>query len=653
MTSLTPSEKSTFTPEVALVYPPLVDANFGSYYPSTAVLAGYLAAKGIDSIQTDLNEDFAAYILKPESLKSMADGVFAKNLTLSKSSMPTVAARLLIRYGHLLINEQGEHLFREDVSDLAYLLGILAEPYRIDVPLSDIAKKEFYDQPEAGVYRTFFESSGYAEALPASVNTVGISISVGLQLVPALILARHLKALRKDLVIILGGPVVSLMAVDDIEKILACNATVDVIVRSEGEKPLEALLKQRRAGSWDPGSVTGVSCHKGADIIHRPPGAGLVLDSIPYAEYDAQLMSRLNKPDIGIVQSRGCYWGKCAYCDYIELYKGNPEFRTRKADNFLDEMEYQIEKHGVHQFSVITEAIAPNSANKISQLILQRGLQVKWHSFALIDRRFTKEIFENLVCSGCDYLVIGVETMTDRILRLMGKAATMEEAIRFIIDAKDSGLDLKVNLIPNLPSITYEEAMDSLAVFSDLGECFIYVSSFNFEATRSSLVGRHPERFGLSTIDSDYASGQAHFSLNHLEVLDPAMNADEKERVIANYNAFAAKINKKLITDDPSSVIQKDSIDAIRFRLAGELLDFIQVEGGVQCYNWLTRKRFQMPEEWPALIDKMSSSEPFHRVDFIDWFPSASSGEFYFYKLLEKGILALFEEPNGDGAGGG
>ncbi len=78
MTGLPPSGKSTFIPEVALVYPPLVDANFGSYYPSTAVLAGYLAAKGIDSIQTDLNEDFAAYILKPESLKSMADGEFAK-----------------------------------------------------------------------------------------------------------------------------------------------------------------------------------------------------------------------------------------------------------------------------------------------------------------------------------------------------------------------------------------------------------------------------------------------------------------------------------------------------------------------------------------------------------------------------------------------
>ena len=640
------SQQSITAPEVALVFPPLVETNFGCYYPSTAVLAGYLAAKGIGSVQTDLNENFATYLLETESLEHMAKGEFGDKLASSPSSMPAVAARLLTRYGHSLLDEQGKHLFREDSSDLAYLLNILAQPYRIDVPLSVMAKPGFYDQPEAVVYRTFLEHTNYAKTLPTSVHTVGVSIPVGPQLAPTLILARYLKTLRPNLAIILGGSTISLMTLVDIEKILICNPAVDAVVRSDGERPLEMLLEQRQAGSWEPAKVPGVSCRVGTSIIHRPPEAGPELDSIPYAEYDSKLLSHLSKPEIGVVQSRGCYWGKCAYCDYVELYKGSSLFRTRTPNSFVNEMEYQAKKHGVHQFSVITEAIAPALAGKISKLILQRGLQVKWHSFAMIDRRFTPDVFETMVRAGCEYLVVGAETMTNRVLHLMNKAATKEDTIKFILNARISGLDLKVNLIPNLPSTTYQEAMDSLAAFRELQEGFIYISSFPFEVTRSSRVGRQPERFGLRIVESEYTTGQSQFTLNHLEVSDLAMTADEREQVFTEHHAFAAQVNNRGIMDTPSSVVQEDTIENARFQLADEFLDITQVEGGVQCYNWLTRKRFQMPEEWPALIRKIRSRQPFRRDDFIRWFSPVSLGEFYFNKLLEKEILTMYEPPN-------
>ncbi len=633
-------------PEVALVFPPLVETNFGCYYPSTAVLAGYLSAKGISSVQTDLNEDFAVYLLQPESLEHMAKGEFEDKPASSPSSMPAVAARLLIRYGHSLLDEQGKHLFREDSSDIAYLLSTLAQPYRIDMPLSVMTNPGFYDQPEAVVYRTFLERTNYAETLPASIHTVGMSIPVGPQLAPALILARYLKTLRPDLAIILGGSTISIMTLADVEKILVCNPAVAAVVRCDGERPLEALLEQRRAGSWEPAKVSGVSCRVGTKIIHRPPEAGPGLDSIPYAEYDSQLLSRLANPEIGIVQSRGCYWRKCAYCDYVELYKGSPPFRTRTPNSFVDEMEHQVQKHGVDQFSVITEAIAPAFARKISKLILQRGLRVKWHSFAMVDRRFTPDVFEIMARAGCEFLVIGAETMTNRVLHFMNKAATKEDNIKFLLDARASGLDIKVNLIPDLPSTTYQEAMDSLAAFRELQECFNYVSYFPFEATRSSRIGRQPGRFGLRSVDSGFTTGQAQFTLNHLEVFDPAMTVDEREQVYAEYRAFAAQVNTRRAIDPPPLVLREDTIENARFRLADELLDLTPVEGGVQCYNWLTRKRFQMPEEWPGLIEKIRSSQPFRRADFIRWFSPVSLGEFYFSKLLEKEILAINEPPN-------
>jgi hypothetical protein len=630
-------------PEAVLVFPPLVETNFGSYYPSTAVLTGYLRAKGINCIQADLNEDFAMYLLKKETLEYMVRGVFGDKIDPSPSSMPAVAARLLTRFGHLLIDDQGKHLFREDSSDLAYLLNILAEPYKIDVPLSIINIPRFFDRPEIMLFRAFFKATSFCKTLPPSIHTVGISIAVGPQLVPALILARFLKTLREDLTVVFGGPIISLMTLDDIERMMVSNTEVDAVVRSDGEYPFEALLRGKRAGNWKPWKVPGVSCLQDSQVVHRPPAKGPKLDSIPYADYDDKLLALLAKPDIGILQSRGCYWGKCAYCDYVELYKGNPRFRTKTPKSFVDEMEYQVKKHGVHNFSVITEAITPAAAKKISQLIINRDLQVKWHSFAMVDKRFTKDVFKALVSSGCEYLVIGMETMTNRVLRLMSKAATQEDAIRFVLDAKACGLDLKLNLIPNLPTTTYQEAMSTLEEVGKLQDCFIYVSTFPFEATRSSRIGYKPEAFGLCGVDSELASGQAQFTLNHLEVLDQTMNAQEREHVFAEYHAFAAQVNNRGIIDATSDVIDEDDLDNIVFRIADEFLDFVELEDGIQCYNWLNRKRFTMPREWQEIVKKMRSEKKFKRTDFVTWLSTVSSGKFYFRKLLEMGILVRYK----------
>jgi len=633
--------------QVALVFPPLVETNFGHYYPSTAVLAGYLSASGTGSIQTDLNEDFASYLLRPESLEAMADGRFGDGLVLLPNEMPAVAARLLLRHAGSLVDEQGRHLFRDESSDLAYLLKILVQPYRIDERLSVMASPGFYARPGVAVYTAFFERTGYAASLPLSMSLVGISVAVGPQLAPALVLARYLKTHRPGLAVVLGGSAISLMPETDIEMVLSSNPAVDALVRFDGEYPLESLAEQKRAGIWTPTKVPGVSCRVGTAITHSLPEAGPRLDSLPYAEYDTGLLLRLAKPEIGIVQSRGCYWGKCAYCDYVELYRGSRPFRTRTPDNFANEMEYQSRKHGVNQFSLITEAIAPAFAARLSELIVQRGLSVKWHSFAMIDRRFTRGLFEAMVRSGCEFLIIGAETMTDRVLRFMHKAATKEETVSFLREAKASGPDIKVNLIPNLPSTTSREALDSLAAFRELQESFNFVSVFPFEATRSSRVGREPERFGLCGADSERATGQAQFTANHLIVYDPAMTADEREKVFTRYREFAAQVNNRETMDTLSNVVRDDDMDRYRLRLADDILDLTRLKGEVQCFNWLTRERFMMPEECWVLIEKMRSKQPFRRADFIGWTPSTTTGEFYFHKMLEKGMLAIVESPNG------
>ncbi len=333
------STPETKMPTVALIFPPHVTTNFGNYFPSTAVLAAYLSTRGITAKQIDLNEDFMDYLLRPEHLRKVSTGITLDGREISLAAMEAVAARILGRAGNLLFDPQGRHLSIETPNSPLHLLTILAEPYRLDLAVHEFASEAFHAGATACMYRDFFLESKVLKELPASIHTIGISVPMGPQLGPALILARLLKQLYVDTTIVMGGPTFSLMAKEALTYLLEQEKCIDAVVRFDGENPFLSLVSQKASGKWYPQLVAGVSSHVGDKVIHRPPSPGLHLNELPYGEYDPQLMARLADPEIGIVQARGCYWGKCAYCDFIELYEGSPRYRTRSPGQVVEEME--------------------------------------------------------------------------------------------------------------------------------------------------------------------------------------------------------------------------------------------------------------------------------------------------------------------------
>lgn len=630
-------------PEVSLVFPPLVDTNFGSYYPSTAVLAAFLSANGISSLQTDLNEAFAAYLLDTESLERMATGRFCEGDELEADSLPVVAARLLLRFRARLFDQKGRHLFQDRPNNPAYLLRALARPYRIDLPLSELVSADFQQRPIIRFYETFFDRTGYAQSIDASVQTIGISVAMGPQLAPSLILARCLKNWRADLTIILGGPTLSLIKPKDLEMLLLFNTAIDAVVRFEGEGPLLELVRQKQKGTWSPERVTGVSCRVSGAISHQPPGPGPRLDQLPYGEYDPALASCLADPELGIIQARGCYWGKCTYCDYVELYDGSPSYRTRSPEGFIDEIEFQQAKHGVRRFVIITESIPPAFARRMSELILARGLTMKWSSFAMVEKRFDADLMSLMARAGCDYLVVGLETMIDRILKKVHKSATRQDNIRFLQDAKTSGLRLRINLIPDLPSTTYREAIESLNILQGFRDCLWTVSVFPFEATSSSAIGRAPAEYGLRVLSKFEGKGQAQFALNHMDVEDPGMTESERSAIYSAYRGFADEINGRASQTSKSGFIS--AIDNHTYlRIAERRLDLIERNGAIYCYDWVSRQKFRLPTRWLQVLDSIRAISPFTKTDFLRLFDSSDLGKMFFAELERHNLL----EPAGD-----
>lgn len=605
----------THEPEVLLVFPPLVESSFGSFYPSTAVLAAWLKKHGISAVQRDLNTEFAEYLLTDDCLSRLATGQVPG---VPVESLVAGCARWAHRERDRLTDAHGAYLFGRE-TQVGYVVEELAHPFLIDPDADALAgftaRRRAVHPLDA--HAAFIQWADCENAVPDSVKLVGISVPMGPQLVPALLLAQTFKTARPDVRIVLGGPAFSLMDPPELDELLRNHRAVDAVVRFDGEFPLLGLARQVRADEWDPGRVPGVSALVDGVTRHVPPTAGPALNSLPTPDYPSGDIAKLATPKLSVTQARGCYWGKCDYCDFVELYDGSPPYRGRRPEAVVADIEELMSRYGNRQFTFITESIPPAFARRVSQLIIDRGIDITWDSFAMVDRRFDRELLELMVRAGCRYLVIGMEAMTTRVLNLVHKSADREENQRFLREAREAGMKLSVNLIPDLPSTTYQEALDSLADVEALADTLDFVAVFPFEPTRSSNIGRTPGRFGLIPVADVPADSQAQYSLNHMSSIDPAMTTQERADVYARFRAFARRINvaSQAGEGDADAPLAVDVRGAAFMRLAVEDLDVIDMGGEIVCTHIIAKERIVVPEAAALVLRPYLGGESFSEAD--------------------------------------
>ncbi|KQX57446.1 MULTISPECIES: radical SAM protein [unclassified Streptomyces] len=653
---------------VVLAFPPLVESSFGRYFPSSAVLAGFLQSRKVRTHQWDLNEEFALHLLDPGHLAEAGAGRLVGLEGCYPEEMCAVAGRWLGSHRDALFDELGRHTFAAETGP-AFLLSALAQPYLIDPEAEWLSDPALLRSDRTLVFRAYYASLGLADRLPADARLLGVSVPMGPQLVPALLLAEAVKRIRPDVRIVLGGPTLSLMNEDDLARLLEVHRQVDAVVRFDGEAPLLALYRQADSGDWRPTEVAGVSAltaettvtadTDGTDstdkaagpeggaatdgavrtAVHTPPAPGLHPNALPPAAYDPALMARLVGHEMGIVQARGCYWGKCDYCDFVELYDGSPPYRGRSVQSFMAELEHQVSTHGVRRFELITESIPPAFARRFSQAVLDRGLDITWNSFAMVDRRFDAELLQLMVRAGCEYLVIGMETTNTRVLKLVHKSADREENLRFIREAHQAGMKLRINLIPDLPSTTLEEAMESLRDVAELADCVESFTVFPFEATRSSEVGRRPERFGLVVGDEDSGlANQAQYALNHLGNIDPAMTREERTGVHRAFQDFAIGHGSAHMRRTGDEFLDRLPGDEETFRLGVSSLDVLPRGDELVVTHVLRRERTVLPAAVARGLAPWLDGTPLTRRDLTDAYGTAG-GTAVLRQLVEARML--------------
>ncbi len=344
-------------------------------------------------------------------------------------------------------------------------------------------------------------------------DVLGLSVPFPGNLYGALRIAAAFKTLRPATRIVMGGgwintqlrsltdpgifDYVDYLTLDDGERPMQC-----LLEMFEGGRPAEALKRTYvRGGSRDGGAVIFIDGATESDVPFAASGTptyrGLPLDQYLVVRPSLQSFRRLggvrwNK----LTLAHGCYWKKCAFCDTALDYIGR--YDPASVEVILDRIKALQDETGESGFHFVDEAMPPAMMARLAERLVAERFHISWWGNVRFDRALLG-MAPLLAESGCIGITGGLEVASDRVLALMDKGVSLEQAARVCHEFAAQDIFTHAYLIFGFPTQTAQETIDALEFVRQMFAVGALKSAVwhQFGLTTFSPIARNPAKFGI------------------------------------------------------------------------------------------------------------------------------------------------------------
>ncbi len=525
-------------------------------YLATPYLTSYLRDKGWDVTQRDFNIESYDHFLSSQWLESVVKKMEGRlNEVRSKSSFSIKDKSLMdvlntgIRFSEAILGrvEHAKNVFRTSelffnfdqykqadmvikaalklTSDAyapsiltlsTFESGILAEE---STRKARLAVRDTDSNPYLPLYEdTLLPTENWEEYQVAGISIVGIS-----QIIPGLTLARLLKEKYPHLHIVLGGPIFSVNApqlkghrefFDDF-----CHS----IITFEGEEPMHQLLTSLKEGSSLENNPNLVYV-KDDEVRINENRVELRFEEVPSPTFDGFPMDRYLSPYpiIPVLQSRGCYWGKCTFCTHSFIY--GHRYGKQRTEAMVDELERLSKQYNTKFFTFSDEAVSPHSLNDVSEELIERGVDIRSLALLKFEKVMDRSLFDKMKQAGFIFLMFGLESANDRVLALIDKGTCQEVERDVLLQSHEAGIWNHCFLFFGFPTETREEAQDTIDFLKNNLNSIHSFGPGVFLLNRDSSVYQYPDKYSIKKIVQD---PEADIAMNLDFEIDSGMSREE------------------------------------------------------------------------------------------------------------------------------
>ncbi len=272
---------------------------------------------------------------------------------------------------------------------------------------------------------------------------------------------------------------------------------VDCLVPGEGERALLALCTARDRN--DLAEVPNIIFVRDREIIANPPYVIDDLGQIPAPDFRDFPLEDYISPEIILpfLTSRGCPWGKCAFCTHHHSYL---RYRGLGIGECLRQLRQLKGHYRARLFNFYDEMIPPGRFRRLAQAMIDEGMGISYSAYAKPTKSFDAGLLRLIYRSGGRVIMWGVESASQRVLELMRKGTKIKEVEKVLQDSARAGIMNLTFIMFGFPTETEAEFHKTIA-FLEKNRPYIHaLSKGKFVLTGGSLVQREPERFGITEI---------------------------------------------------------------------------------------------------------------------------------------------------------
>ena len=241
----------------------------------------------------------------------------------------------------------------------------------------------------------------------------------------------------------------------------------------------------------------------------------------------------------------GCSWNKCAFCGtYKGIYGVTQDYAIRSLEDVKKDVDKAAE-YNYHGFPVFLAGGNPTSAPidylveiiKYVRVKLRNVPRVSCYAKALDILRKTDEELQNLAKAGLDIVYMGLESGSNKILRIMKKGTNAESMIKAGKKILNAGIKLSLYIILGLGSYEYSEdhVKETARVLTEINPTIFRFRTLNI------MPG--------TPLWDEWKSGE-------FKILSPVENLKEERDIIAN---LGENVTSQVFNDHISNYCEIES----------------------------------------------------------------------------------------------
>ena len=548
-----------------LVFPP--DWFPSEPYLSLPTLAACLRSAGHEVVQKDVNlemydwffsRDFLEFAQKkvPQQLDRLDKKSFERELNDSEKKLRATlldctphriselidkaeTAKRIVRSMDFYNVEKLERAIKV-FNEVTAAISLVYAPARVCMPPmeTDLSYKVYISSEllkavqdtQVNIYRDVFEHILRPAIVAESPNIIGISIAFKQQLFSSMTFCALIKEQFPHIHVTIGGNTVTRLQ-DVLQKKPKLFALFDSVVMFEGETPFLKLIEALKNGG-NLSEIPNLLYRDGSGIHKSKFTSAENMSELPPPDFDGLPLEKyfVPSPILPYLATRGCYWGRCKFCDHGAGYTAG--FRTKKIKQIIDDIQYLRDRHGVRYFHFTDESYPASLFKKLSRELIEAKMSISWQTHIRFEKSLLhEEIFKDAARAGCKSLHMGFEAGSEKVLKLMDKSETTEVMKESLKLSSNAGIWNHVMGFFGFPGETYEDARFSMKFLDENRDHIHSIGFGTFDLSKHTPVAKNPKKYGIKI----YKNPDWDLALDYYYRVKNGLGIEEAEQVLGEF----------------------------------------------------------------------------------------------------------------------